>query len=88
MRIVYTIVASVLLVCIVISPAQSRQEPGALVFSTIIQAQGWHVTDLAVNNRKSILFGGSGGYHADGLVLVTDSQSRKFLSFDGLVLGA
>ena len=87
MRIVHIIVATVLLICILISPARSQQGPGALVFSTIVQPQGWHVTDLTVNNRKSILFGGSGGYQADGLVLITDSQSRKFLSFDDPVPG-
>jgi hypothetical protein len=88
MRIVCIVAATALLICVLISSARSQNSgPGALVFSTIVQPQRWHVTDFAINNRKSVLYGGGGGNQADGLVLVTDSQSRKFLSFDDSVPG-
>ncbi len=88
MRITRIVVAAVSLICVLINPARSQNAlPGALVFSTIVQPQGWHVNDFAINNRKSVLYGGGGGNQVDGLVLVTDSQSRKFLSFDDPVPG-
>jgi hypothetical protein len=88
MWVIRIVVATALLNCILISPAGSQNAgTGALVFSTIVQPQRWHVIDFAINNRKSVLYGGGGGNHADGLVLVTDSQSRKFLSFDDPVPG-
>src|SRR3974390_2514868 len=83
MRTTRIVVATLSLICVLISPARSQSTgPGALVFRSIVQPQGWHVNDFAINNRKSVLYGGGGGYLVDGLVLVTDSQSRKFLSFD------
>ena len=76
MRIPRTALATVLLICGPISPALSqRTGPGALVFSTIVQPQGWHVIDFATNNHKSVLYGGGGGNQPDGLVLVTGSQA-------------
>ena len=62
MRVIRIVVATVLLNCILLSPARSQNTgPGTLVFSTIVQPQRWHVTDFAVNNRKSVLYGGGGG---------------------------
>lgn len=89
MRIIRIVIAIVLLIYVLISPARSQNAgPGMLVFSVIVQPQGWHVNDFAINNRKSVLFGGGGSNQTDGLVLVTNSHFNKFLSFDDPVPGA
>jgi hypothetical protein len=87
MWMVRNVIAAALVIFVSTARVQNS-EYGALIFSTIVEPQGWHVVNAAINNRKSIAYGGGGsGSQIDGLVLVTASGSNKFLSFGDPVPG-